>query len=166
MSRMRIEESQSLRLPDMEIDLPHTCESEVLDLYKETMSVREMAKMLGLCKSESYYLVNKRWFKVIPFYKGKRIVIKSFEKWYKSQFRYKKVNGDEPGENYSDTTLSVKQVMSILNCSDSHVYELMATKQFDSMSVYGVPRIDIATFYAWLAEQTKYPLKKGKRNED
>ena len=32
---------------------------------KTTMSVREMADMLGLGKTESYWLVNKRFFKTV-----------------------------------------------------------------------------------------------------
>ena len=160
MSSLQIKDSHSLPSSIVEIDFPQTVFREELWMYKETMSVKEMAEMLGLCKSESYYLVKKGYFKVFPFYKGLRVDIKSFEKWYRTQFRYKKVNGDEPGDKYKDSTFSVKQVMAMLNCSNSHVYELIAKRKFKSFNVSGYARIDIASFQKWLSTQDKYPLKK------
>jgi len=163
MSSLRSDETYNLRLPILSIDFPQTFDDEESRVYKETMSVKEMAEMLGLCKSESYYLVKKNYFKVIPYYKGLRVDIKSFEAWYKTQFRYKKVNGEEPGEKYKDKTFSAKQVMAMLNCSAAHVFELIATNQFKSYNISGYARIDIASFQEWLSKQDKYPLKKRRK---
>lgn len=49
---------------------------------KTTMSVREMRQLLGLGKTDSYWLLHKNLFEVILINDKRRIVISSFEKWY------------------------------------------------------------------------------------
>ena len=58
---------------------------------KKTMKVRDMGCMLGLGKTESYWLVKKGYFETIVVANKMRVVIESFEKWYASQTHYKKV---------------------------------------------------------------------------
>ena len=59
---------------------------------KKSMSVMEMGDLLGLKKTDSYYLVHKKLFDVIEVNGVTRIMIDSFEVWYKEQTHYKKVN--------------------------------------------------------------------------
>ena len=59
---------------------------------KKSMSVMEMGDLLGLKKTDSYYLVHKKLFDVIEVNGVTRIMIDSFEGWYKGQTHYKKVN--------------------------------------------------------------------------
>lgn len=47
-------------------------------------------RLLGLGKTESYYLVNKNWFKVITIGGKMRVMTDSFEEWYAGQNHYKK----------------------------------------------------------------------------
>ena len=54
-----------------------------------TMSVRNMGRLLGLKKTESYYLLNKHHFETITIAGKTRVVVESFEKWYAGQDRYK-----------------------------------------------------------------------------
>ena len=70
---------------------------------KTTMSVREMRQLLGLGKTDSYWLLHKNLFEVILINDKRRIVISSFEKWYAGQFHYKKVDGPKPGRKYAHT---------------------------------------------------------------
>lgn len=65
---------------------------------KTTMSVTEMRKMLGLGKTDSYWLVHKNCFETIIVNGKMRIVIDSFEKWYANQIKHAKVDGPPPGE--------------------------------------------------------------------
>ena len=65
---------------------------------KTTMSVREMQHLLGLGKTDSYWLLHKNFFEVILINDKMRIVISSFEKLYANQVKYHKVNGPPPGE--------------------------------------------------------------------
>lgn len=66
------------------------------DEKKTTMSVAEMGKMLGLGKTEPYWLVHKNCFETIMVNGKMRVVIESFEKWYANQTKRKKVNGPPP----------------------------------------------------------------------
>ena len=58
---------------------------------KKTMSVRETGRVLGLGKTESYWLVKKGFFEVIMVGGKMRVVIESFEAWYEGQTHYRKV---------------------------------------------------------------------------
>ena len=65
---------------------------------KTTMSVTEMRKMLGLGKTESYWLVHKNCFETVLVNGKIRINIESFEKWYANHVNHRKVDGPPPGE--------------------------------------------------------------------
>ena len=65
---------------------------------KRTMSVPEMREILGLKKTESYWLVHRKFFKTEIICGKMRVDLDSFEKWYAKQVKYKKVNGEKPGE--------------------------------------------------------------------
>ena len=58
---------------------------------RTTMSVPEMQRMLGLCKTESYWLVHRGYFDTILVEGKMRVVIESFEKWYANQIKWHKV---------------------------------------------------------------------------
>ena len=51
---------------------------------RTSMSVLEMGRMLGLGKTESYWLIKKNYFKTILVGNTMRVMIDSFEEWYKS----------------------------------------------------------------------------------
>ena len=81
---------------------------------KTTMSVREMRQLLGLGKTDSYWLLHKNLFEVILINDKRRIVISSFEKWYANQVKYHKVNGPPPGEELCKRSYSILEVAEIL----------------------------------------------------
>ena len=54
---------------------------------RTSMSVPEMGRLLGLGKTESYWLIKKNYFKTITVGGTMRVMIDSFEEWYaKSDF--------------------------------------------------------------------------------
>lgn len=63
---------------------------------RTSMSVLEMGRMLGLGKTESYWLIKKNYFKTILVGNTMRVMIDSFEEWYANQFKYQKVDGTPP----------------------------------------------------------------------
>ena len=71
---------------------------------RTSMSVPEMGRMLGLGKTESYWLIKKNYFKTILVGNTMRVMIDSFEEWYANQFKYQKVDGTPPGEELKKTT--------------------------------------------------------------
>ena len=62
-------------------------------LAKKWMSVSEMGELLGLKKTDRYWLVHKNYFETKEFAGKMRINIESFEKWYANQIKYHKVLG-------------------------------------------------------------------------
>ena len=80
---------------------------------KTTMSVAEMRKMLGLKKTESYWLIHKNQFETITVCGKMRIVLDSFENWYANQVHYKKINGEAPGKEIRKTSLSIRDLSEL-----------------------------------------------------
>ncbi len=68
-------------------------------ILKKTMSIMEMGRLLGLKKTDSYYVANKGWFQIILVRGKRRVVIDSFEEWYRNQTHYKKRTEDCDGSN-------------------------------------------------------------------
>ena len=62
------------------------------------MIVPEMGKLLGLKKTDRYWLVHKNVLESKEIAGKIRINIASFEKWYANQIKYHKVTGEEPGK--------------------------------------------------------------------
>ena len=48
---------------------------------KTSMSIMEMGRMLGLSKTEAYWLVKKKFFTTVIVGKRMRVLIDSFESW-------------------------------------------------------------------------------------
>ena len=92
---------------------------------KTTMSVREMRQLLGLGKTDSYWLLHKNLFEVILINDKRRIVISSFEKWYANQVKYHKVNGSPPGEELCKRSYSVPDAAEILKVKPETIYTLI-----------------------------------------
>lgn len=66
---------------------------------KTSMSVMEMGNLLGLGKTEAYWLVKKKVFTTITAGKRMRVIIDSFERWYAGQTHYKKVEANKGGDD-------------------------------------------------------------------
>lgn len=80
---------------------------------KKWMSVSEMGELLGLKKTDRYWLVHKNYFETKEFAGKMRINIESFEKWYANQIKYHKVNGEEPGKELMSMYRPVRSGMFI-----------------------------------------------------
>ena len=129
-------------------------------MNKTSMSVKEMANLLGLCKTESYWLVKKKYFEVRDVAGNMRVMIASFEDWYARQFHYKKLNGEMPGSKWAESTLSVAEVAERLNIGESSVYDLLKKKMFETPVIDNRIRIDRKSFEEWFSLQTHYPLRR------
>ena len=57
----------------------------ILEKSKKTMSVPEMRRLLGLKKTDSYWLVHRNFFQTYIVNGQMRVDIASFEKWYADQ---------------------------------------------------------------------------------
>ena len=128
---------------------------EVLYLDKKSMSVPEMRRLLGLGKTDSYWLIKKGYFKTIMLFGKMRVMVDSFEEWYANQFHYKKVDGTPPGQNWRHT-MSIRETADILGIAPTTVYSLIDKELFIVLTVSGKKRIDKKSFEEWYANQSKY----------
>ncbi len=131
---------------------------------RKTMSVPEMRRLLGLGKTESYWLVKKKYFKTIVVGGKFRVLIESFENWYSQQLHYVKVDGPPPGEKWNEFTMSITETMELLGICNDTIYELMKRKSFVYYQVGNKRRIDKESFEKWYNSQTRHKkvnLSKG-----
>lgn len=123
---------------------------------RTTMSVPEMRRMLGLGKTDSYWLVHRQCFETIIVAGKMRVVIDSFEHWYANQIKYKKVDGSPPGTELRAYSYSVLEVAELLGVSDDTVYTLIKRDHIETFEVDTWMRIQKDVFEAWYKTQTKY----------
>ena len=127
-----------------------------MERKRTVMSVREMGKMLGLGKTDSYWLVNKRYFKTLLINGKTYVDVDSFEEWYDNQLRYQKIDGDRPGKNIEKDTYSIKDVADILGVTESTVYRIINVKKIPAEVIDQKTRIPKEKFDAWYFLQDQY----------
>lgn len=120
------------------------------------MSVPEMRKLLGLKKTESYWLVHRKFFRTETIGGMMRIDLESFEKWYSNQVKYKKVGGEEPGKELREKSYSFKEAANILGIHDSDLYDIWKNEKLEYITVDFVRRIPVDIFEKWYADQDIY----------
>lgn len=123
---------------------------------KTTMSVPEMRKLLGLKKTESYWLVHKNYFETKIIDGKMRVDIESFEKWYANQVKHKKINGELPGQELMKVSYSFQDAANLLGIHSSNVYEIWRKENLETVVVEHAKRIPIEVFDAWYENQIMY----------
>lgn len=132
---------------------------------KASMSVREMGQLLGLKKVESYWLVHKNYFETVLVGGKMRVLVDSFEQWYRGQFHYKKVNGEAPGSDYAHT-LSIKEFAELIGVSDSSAYQLVETQHFSTITINGRKQLFRDEILGWIETHPVYKLQTEKEREE
>lgn len=128
---------------------------------QKTMSVPEMRKLLGLKKTEGYWLVHREFFRTEIICGMMRVDIESFEKWYANQVKHKKINGEEPGRELIKGSYSFQEAANLLGVNNACLYEIWKKEERKTIKVDFVKRIPKEEFENWLSEQTVY--KKSDR---
>ena len=138
-------------------------------MNKKSISVRDMGRLLGLGKTDTYWLVHKQLFETRMIAGKMRVMVDSFEKWYANQLHYKKVNGEEPGSELLERVMTVPAMAECLGiCSDT-AYNLLHRPTFQSVRVechgqrFLINKVD---FYKWLEAQTAYSLVVRKEDSN
>ena len=128
---------------------------------KKTMSVPEMKTLLGLGKTESYYLLKKGFFKVLTIDGHLRVDIQSFEEWYDNQWHYQKVNGPPPGINLCQY-MTVKDVGISLGIKAGDAdWVVRESGRFKLYKVNGLFCILRSDFEEWYQRQFRYKKITG-----
>ena len=131
-------------------------------MKKTTMSVREMGQLLGLKKTDSYWLVHKQYFDTVLVNGQMRVVIESFEEWYAGQVKYHKVDGPPPGEKLRARSYSVREISEILGIHESSVYDLVKRENLRTELAGGWTRIPKEEFERWYASQSRYRTEEDR----
>ena len=132
----------------------------ILEKSKKTMSVPEMRRLLGLKKTDSYWLVHRNFFQTYIVNGQMRVDIASFEKWYANQVKHRKVDGPEPGAELTRMSYSFAEVAEMLGVSGAVVYEIWDKNNLETFTVDFVKRIPKEVFEKWYAGQTRYRKRK------
>jgi len=123
---------------------------------RKTMSIREMGKLLGLGKTESYWLANKHNFKLVQIRGRARVDIESFEMWYANQIKYQKVDGSPPGEELKRNSYSARDISQMLGICEQGAYELIRSKNLPIITVDYWIRVPKEAFDYWYSHQNHY----------
>ena len=125
---------------------------------RKYMTVMQMGEMLGLKKTDSYWLVHKKLFETKKLAGKTLVIVSSFEKWYENQIKYHKVCGTEPGLSLRKHSYSARDISILLDVSEQTVYNLIRREGLKTILVDGWKRVPVEEFERWLNSQTKYSL--------
>ena len=126
------------------------------------MSVPEMGRILGLCKTDTYWLIKKNYFETVLVGGSMRVKIDSFEKWYANQFWYHKVDGTPPGEELRETTY-IRPIIGDMKLEDV-TPRIMDKYYRDLLSVKAVSTKFVKARHEYLTPHTVREIHKTLRN--
>lgn len=128
----------------------------MLDPKASMMTVPEMRKLLGLHKTDSYWLIHKNLFKTEIVAGQLRIDKESFEEWYENQVHYRKVNGPEPGRRIRSMYYTIREAAEILGVHTETFRDQVLKQNINTVTIdncYWISRYD---FDLWYANQRHY----------
>ena len=132
---------------------------------KTSMSVMEMGKLLGIGKTDAYWLIKKKPFEIIIVDKKMRIMIGSFEKWYANQDWYHKVNGEAPGKELRLRSYSPKEIQEMLGTDNATVYEILKKNNIETVTVNERLRVPTDAFWDWYHSQSRYRTQEDRKKD-
>ncbi len=118
-------------------------------MKKISMSVREMGNLLGVKKTESYWIVHKNYFETRIIHGRMRVMVDSFEEWYKNQCEYIKV---EEANSVAKTLYTTAEIADMLQITRQTAYQLIHKDLFKSIKTDKGYRIVKSSFDKWLDE--------------
>ena len=135
------------------------------DKKKTTISVKEMRQMLGIKKTDSYWLVHRKLFETVLVAGKMRVVLASFEHWYANQIKYKKVDGPPPGAELKAYSYSIPEIAVLLDINDSTVYDIIKRDKIETFEVASWKRVRKDVFEAWYQSQRKYRTPEDRQRD-
>ena len=132
---------------------------------KETMTVREMREILGIKKTDSYWLIKRQYFKTVIVDGKIRVDIKSFEDWYANQVHHHKVNGEEPGRKLMESSYSVREIATMLGIAEASVQEMIHRENWPVIDIQHHWRVDKEWFHQWYRNQDHYRTAEDRERD-
>ena len=138
---------------------------KAVEAERTTMSVPELGKLLGLKKTDSYWLVHKNVFETVLVSGKMRIKLDSFEKWYSMQVKYKKTDGTPPGQALRELSYSVQDIAGMLQISTTTVYEIINRNHLETIVVDYWKRVPKDVFERWYDSQNHYRTPEDRERD-
>lgn len=129
------------------------------------MSVREMGDLLGLKKTDRYWLVHKQFFETRTVAGKMWVDVASFERWYANQVKYHKITGEEPGSELKAGSYSPRDISEMLGICEQGVYELIKKHQIETIMVDYWKRVPKEAFWRWYKSQSHYKTEEDREKE-
>ncbi len=155
------EEDESIRF----INEESPYQEKPVSVERTTMSVPEMRKLLGLGKTDSYWLVHKKVFETVLVNGKMRINLESFERWYSMQIKYKKVDGPPPGDALKQLSYSPRDIAQMLRISETTAYDIINRNHLETVLVDCWMRVPADVFERWYNSQTRYRTQADRERE-
>ena len=133
-------------------------------LPKKWMTVTEMGDLLGLKKTDRYWLVHKNVFESKKIAGKMRVNIGSFEKWYANQVKYRKITGEEPGQELNEWSFSARDIAHLLGITEAVAYDLIKREKIDT-SIIGTGYLRKFSGTGTIISRDIRPLKTEKRRK-
>ena len=128
------------------------------------MTVTQMRKLLGLQRTEGYWLVHKNVFETKKILGKMRVNVASFEDWYSRQIRYHKITGEEPGRKIKEVSYSAQDISELLEISEDRAYVLIKENNLATETVNYRMRVPKNLFDQWYSHQTRYLTKEDRES--
>ena len=133
---------------------------------RKYMTVAEMGNLLGLKKTERYWLVHKHVFETREMLGKLWVDIPSFEKWYANQVKYHKVSGAAPGGELRKRSYSAQDIARMLDISVDSAYELIRNNNLETITVDYWKRVPKDVFDHWYAGQERYRNAADRKRDE
>ena len=130
-----------------------------------TISVMEMGTMLGLKKTDAYWLVHKQCFETVTVGGKMRIVLKSFEHWYANQVKHRKIDGTPPGQELRANSYSIKEMAEELGVAEGVAYDIIKRYAIETFEVDTWKRVRKDVFDAWYRTQSRYRTREDREKD-
>lgn len=137
------------------------------ELCKRSYSVPDAAEILKVKPETIYTLIRQGKLKTETADFCMRIPKEEFERWYRSQSRYRTAADRERDREIEAQTISIPEMAKLLGIPRKNVYGILDCKKYrDCFVIERVadrPRITKKSFKAWLKSQSTYQLQKSKK---
>lgn len=133
------------------------------ELCKRSYSVPDAAEILKVKPETIYTLIRQGKLKTETTDFCMRIPKEEFERWYRSQSRYRTAADRERDREIEAQTISIPEMAKLLGIPRKNVYGILDCKKYrDCFVIERVadrPRITKASFEAWLLSQSTYQVQ-------
>lgn len=132
---------------------------------RKWMPASEMGKLLGLKKTDRYWLIHKNYFRTENVMGMLRVDIASFEKWYANQVKYRKVTGEEPGLELKERSLAPGDIAELLDITTDTAYSIIRQNKLETVIVDYWKRVPKEVFWDWYHGQSRYRTKEDRERD-